>query len=582
MRHTVPQSASPSVLSWLFIALLLTTQACTHQGTLPACGTPSEPISAIQGAGPTSPMVGASVEVEGVVAASFVGNDALGGLFLQTHEDTETGEPSASRGLFVATTATDAEVGDRVRVTGVVTEIEGMTALTEVSTVARCGAANVTSRLLLAGEEDDLERFEGMLIHVDGPLAVADTYALGRNGRWQFARGARPYTPTNSTADQAGSQVVHAEPSRLAVDDGSRAEPAPGVLLLPDGRPPRVGDEVSSLVGVVVEDEAGYALHPTEAIAVTPVNLRQDTPPVVSGSLRVAAFNVLNFFTTLGQRGARDAEELDRQERKIVTAIRALDAEVIALIEVENGGPALGRLVTSLNEGAERSYAIAGDALKKVGEDDIRVALIYRDDRVKTVGAMQVLGDPVYRDRPPVAQTFQAGTDADPGVGTFSVIAAHFKSKGGCRDATGPDRDQRDGQGCWNDLRVREARRMLDLVEGIQRSSGDDDVLVVGDLNAYGAEDPIVALREGGLIDLTERFIEPDERYSFVYRGRAGSLDYAFATPALAARATGAAYWHINADESRAVDYRVENLADLYRPDPFRSSDHDPVIVGFD
>jgi hypothetical protein len=43
---------------------------------------------------------------------------------------------------------------------------------------------------------------------------------------------------------------------------------------------------------------------------------------------------------------------------------------------------------------------------------------------------------------------------------------------------------------------------------------------------------------------------------------------------------TGAAIWHINADEPRALDYNDFNQPLLFNPDEFRSSDHDPVVVG--
>ena len=68
---------------------------------------------------------------------------------------------------------------------------------------------------------------------------------------------------------------------------------------------------------------------------------------------------------------------------------------------------------------------------------------------------------------------------------------------------------------------------------------------------------------------------------SYVYRGRAGCLDHAFATPPLANSVIGAAVWHINSDEPRCLDYNLEyNPEAFYRPDPFRSSDHDPVLIG--
>ena len=35
--------------------------------------------------------------------------------------------------------------------------------------------------------------------------------------------------------------------------------------------------------------------------------------------------------------------------------------------------------------------------------------------------------------------------------------------------------------------------------------------------------------------------------------------------------------WHINADETEALDYCDENADGLFGPDPYRSSEHDPV-----
>ena len=51
------------------------------------------------------------------------------------------------------------------------------------------------------------------------------------------------------------------------------------------------------------------------------------------------------------------------------------------------------------------------------------------------------------------------------------------------------------------------------------------------------------------------------------------------ATPALAARITGAGHWHINADEPEAFDHR-SGFAASGRSGPWRVSDHDPLLVG--
>ena len=66
-----------------------------------------------------------------------------------------------------------------------------------------------------------------------------------------------------------------------------------------------------------------------------------------------------------------------------------------------------------------------------------------------------------------------------------------------------------------------------------------------------------------------------------MFEGQAGYLDHALVTRQLARRITGVDIWHINADEALFLDYNTEfNPPGFYEPDPYRSSDHDPVLVG--
>jgi hypothetical protein len=73
--------------------------------------------------------------------------------------------------------------------------------------------------------------------------------------------------------------------------------------------------------------------------------------------------------------------------------------------------------------------------------------------------------------------------------------------------------------------------------------------------------------------------------YSFVFMGESGYLDHALATSSLAPQVTGVTEWHINPDEPTVLDYNMEfkslnHQTTLYDDGPYRSSDHDPVIVG--
>jgi len=251
------------------------------------------------------------------------------------------------------------------------------------------------------------------------------------------------------------------------------------------------------------------------------------------------------------------------------------------LIEIENDGDgpesAIAELVDRLNTflGAP-VYDYIRDPATGVGTDEIKTAFIYKPEVVTPVGQSLSDTDDIYN-RFPVAQTFILNSNGE----TFTPVVNHFKSKSGT--GTGLDADQGDGQGAFNFTRVQQAEALLGFVNELQVSTGDSDVLVIGDLNAYGQEDPIDVLRNGGLTDEIDRFV--DNPYSFVFNGQSGYLDHAITTSTLSSQVSGVTEWHINADEPRILDYNLEfkgsgTSPDLYTPTPYRSSDHDPVLVG--
>ncbi|WP_258868212.1 endonuclease/exonuclease/phosphatase family protein [Alkalilimnicola ehrlichii] len=117
-------------------------------------------------------------------------------------------------------------------------------------------------------------------------------------------------------------------------------------------------------------------------------------------------------------------------------------------------------------------------------------------------------------------------------------------------------------------------------MDHLSRRYDEPRFLIVGDLNSYAREDPIVTLREAGFVDLIATHLPASQRYSYVFRGESGRLDHALATPALAADVAAVYVWHINADEPPFLGYdRPDNAAGLFAPDPFRASDHDPILV---
>ncbi|WP_240809749.1 ExeM/NucH family extracellular endonuclease [Actinomadura sp. WMMA1423] len=499
------------------------------------------------------------------MTADFQRSDQLKGFFVQ--DPTPDSDPATSDGVFVYST-TEVAVGDRVLVTGKAVEYNGLTELSPVSAVDVCGTGRVAPaavRLPLKGGAG-MERYEGVLLRFGQRLTTTETYQLGRYGQITVSAGGRLFQPT----DGHGSTQAGNDARRLLVDDGSNVQ-NPATIPYTDPRVVRIGDATTGLTGVLTYQFGDYALQPTRPARFDNENPRPKRPRNVGGDVRVASFNTLNWFTTLDKRGADTAEEQERQLTKLTAALRGLDADVVGLMEVENNGDtAVGTIVDRLNQAAGAgTYAWVRHPYP--GTDEIHVALIYRPSEVTPVGEARSSQDPVF-DRPPLVQTFRPRR----GGTAFTMIVNHFKSKG-CGDATGPDQDQGDGQGCYNARRVSQARAVAALAAGVPNP------LVVGDLNAYTAEDPVKTLTAAGLVGQTQRFVPPSQRYSYVFDGQSGELDHALAGRALSRRVTGATIWHINSDEPVFLDYNTEyNPPAFYRPDAFRSSDHDPVLLGLD
>ncbi|RYF88630.1 MAG: endonuclease, partial [Caulobacteraceae bacterium] len=245
-----------------------------------------------------------------------------------------------------------------------------------------------------------------------------------------------------------------------------------------------------------------------------------------------------------------------------------------ALMELENDGygpqSSLAQFVDALNAGGGQWRFV--DAGRGPGSDQIRVGLVYRQDRVAPVGPSAVLeGGPFgERSRVPLAQAFRRGQGP-----VFVVVANHFKSKG-CTGATGADADQGDGQACWNALRTESAARLDAWLGDDPTAQGSRLQLVVGDFNAYAMEDPLRLLRARGWQDAFD-VAGVAHPYSYLYAGMLGRLDHALLSPALAGHLRGAAEWHANADEPAGHE-----PGDGEGAGPWRSSDHDPTLLGFD
>lgn len=584
------------------LAALFSLTACSKSQPL-SCESAYQAISVIQGPTEQSPLLGKQVLTRGVVVTEVYPDSPLPGLMLQSLIADD--DPLTSEGLFIQLNDTTQYLhGELLLVQGTVAEINGLTSLVDISQVIRCATdtpLHPTAVTLPLSDELSFEALEGMWLSFEQDLIVNDSYQLGRYGELMLA-DKRLVVPTEVRlpGEQANQYAARQLRRILVLDDGQWQENPEPIPYPPSGltanNSVRLGDTVRGVTGVLFQDERGYKLLPTSTPQFINTNPRPQAPTAKQPEqLRVAVFNVLNFFTGHGQaepfptrRGARTPADLARQQAKLVSALAAMDADIIGLLELENNGyddgSAMATLVRALNAAVSEPYAIV-ETNEAPGSDAIKVGLIYRQAAISQVGtAATQNAEPFTRlNRAPVAQTFEHRVSGK----QLTVAVNHFKSKGSCPRDNNPQlqlqADQNDGQACWNAARVEASNALAAWLATTPTGVKTPYQLIVGDLNAYRMEDPVRALEQAGWQYLAD---EQNPGFSYAFRGRSGSLDHALASPALAQYLRSLQHWSINADEPVLLEYSsryksAEAQQRLYGPTPYRSSDHDPVIVTF-
>ncbi len=606
------------------------------------------------GDGDDSQMINQTVETKGVVTAAYPkGENAnlkgLEGFTIQTPGTGGTWDPTrtASDGLFVfmgKSSATMPSIGECVVVKGKVAEYSGVknaTAATQsltqllpqsITTATDCDPVKPTE---LSGvpTQDQMEALESMLVLPKDTWTITDNYKTNRYGTLSLTPGTEVLrTATDVVAPGAAAQAYEAENAAKTIDldDASTTDLTnfkqnghkERYAYLANGAPARVGYHVTFTKPVVLESRFGsFVFQPTQMTAGnpdrSPVTITGERPaaPTVSGDTKVATFNVLNYFSDLGEnepgckgyedrnhkyvtdkdcklRGAWSSQAFANQQTKIVQAINMIDADVVALEEIENPvasgvstdrDGALKNLVNALNAaaGSEVWAYVPSPSTVPANEDVIRIAFIYKKAPITPVGDSVIYDDPAYTGlaRQPLAQEFKPITDANHEGKNFVVIANHFKSNGSApKNLSGAEAaantDNGDGQGNSNGVRVKQARALATFA---QRFNGTP-TLLVGDFNAYTMEDPLKVLTDAGWAHESGHGDS-----SYVYGGRSGSMDHVFANSAAHPLITEVKLWAVNAQESIAFEYSRANynayLA-FEADNPYRASDHNPEIIG--
>lgn len=453
-----------------------------------------------------------------------------------------------------------------------------------------------------------------MRVRFPGTLTVTDNDALGSFGELKLSAGGLVYQPTQilDPNDAVASGTTSTGTSNVAAITALTASNNLRTILLDDGRGSipslpyvnadntvRVGSTIDNITGILGFAFSNYRIQPIAAAVPTFTHAARPAVPGygVSANLKVASFNVLNYFNGDGlgggfptARGAHSPAEFTRQRDKIITALTQINADVVGLIEIENDGIGANSAVQDLVNGLNTvlgsgTYSIVNDgaSVQTGNTDQIRCAIIYKSSVVTPVGAAMLGSDAIF-DRPPLAQTFSLANGK-----TFNFVVNHFKSKGGCPGGAGVDADQGDGQSCWNNRRKLQADALLNFfntpITGVIAASGTNRIITVGDYNAYHEEDPMDILRAAGYIVAGSATAT-----SYLFAGQVGSLDHIVVSPSLAGTVTGIAKWNTNSVEPTYLDYndgindgggdQVNPWAATYTNSVWRASDHDAIMMG--
>ena len=602
------------------------------------CEAAATNISAIQGSGMLSSLAGEVVDVEAIVTGDFQGPSGLSGFYMEEPAEERDGNPATSEGIFVFSSLPVA-AGDRARVRGTVAEFASATAgvtsrlteLNSVSSVQVCrenqGLPPVSDVTLPIDAPSHWERYEGMRVRFTQQLVVAGNVNLGKFGQIDLAPSVL-YQPTHSVGNAASWSVAAdlVARSRIALDDGSTSSnaninggtvapyPAPG---LSNANTLRVGALVNAsgngssapLTGVLDDRFGAYRVHPTEPVTFSNAsNPRPDTAAVAASAasrFTIVNANVLNFFTTLGSRGAATPVELINQRAKLVAQLASAGGDIIGLSEIQNfangntnGGTytnaAIADLTAALAAATGRNYQYVdtlnastlapGNTILDNGTDAIRNAIIYDAGTVTPVGytALYYQND---QNRPSLARTFKPASGPGADAQTFTVVVNHFRSKG---SPCGPASDD-PFQGNCNGMRVSMAGNVSAWLSTNPTAdpAANRRQILIGDFNAYFGEDPIQMLLDGAGYTNLIHLLHGPTAYSYNFASQLGYLDHALVNGPALALVKDVAHLHINADEPaalQALDTSAKSAAAqaaYFAPNEFAASDHDPIVVGF-
>lgn len=539
------------------------------------------PIGTIQGAHDVAAAINQNVTIRGIVTGFYedrnTGGTTFYTAFVQDIPGFEDGDPATSDGLalFLGRGRPSFQVGDQVRISGLVTEFFGLTELDDNDLDVRVELSNqpLPEPVVIDPPAED--------------EALAAYFEPLENMRVQIADPARVVGPTFSTC---GFAVVTPPVSTPRLFRRVLADPIGQVVPVLyqsdqfcDGFPQvKTGDLVSGLIGPLtynfdqfkIVQQAGDELSVAASELVEPPT----APALVGNQISIASFNMENYFDLIDDTGD-EAEpkplelELSLKQQKLAVALtQTLNCPTLVAVQEVEKGTLLDELARLAAPECGFTYTVTH--LESADVRGIDVALLSNPNVVAVQSAelMQTCttletgvsdarldcpaGQDVLFSRPPLLVEMMVAERP------FTIIVNHFKSKLGGEAETAP----------W---RLAQANHVAGLVTDILASDPEANVIVLGDFNDYEQAPPLLALAENGRLENVLLRLPDETRYSYVYGGVAQLIDGIFVTPALQDNVADVLILHVNADypDALAVDVSPDAL-------PFKTTDHDlPLLI---
>jgi predicted extracellular nuclease len=591
---------------------------CDSSPTPPECVPGSTTIQDVQGTGFRSPLVGQTVsKVDGIVTATRSAGSSRGFWIQQAQPDVT--RTSASSGVFVFTSSATVSVGDRVLVSGKVSDFYPLASGETLATTSSLSITEIAPTLVTKLSSGN--PLPAALVIT--PTTVPDTYAPTTDSG--NVESIDPVDPSHSALEfweahegmlaevdnarvvgpgkpQFGEIYVTTKPDQQATYRGgtyvdSYNIPSGRLLIATtNGSVPaaNVGDELTGITSGPVDWSTfgGYDIAANTLGGYQDNNLQPTVAtPQAADQLAIATYNVENLAPSDPQ------SKFDQLGAGVVSNLKSPD--VISVEEIQDNDGAtddgvvaadqtLTKLTAAISAAGGPSYQWSeidpvNDADGGQPGGNIRNVFLYNPDRVTFVskpGGDSTTAVSVSTGSDGTAElsvspgrvdpTNDAWTDSrKPLAGEFIfqgkkviVIGNHFNSKGGDQSADGrfqpPTRSS-------ETQRQQQATVLNNFVHQVLAADPRANLVLAGDFNDYQFAPSMKTLTDDGatLTDLITT-LPANQQYTYVFNGVSQVLDHIFVSKPLSSAGPD------------AVAYDVIHVNSEFGA---QASDHDPQVV---